>query len=500
MTKKKVLLFVIDALASRVVEPLMQEGKLPAMAALAEAGAIHWDCTPIFPSITPAATASIITGQYPVEHGIIGDYWYDRERNEVKYFGADFAVIWNQGFGSFFHDFLDRLNEQFLSSETLFQAVESAGLSAASLNYLIFHGNVPHDVEVPLLLKLLPDVSFDRSLHGPQILQLGDFVVPAQLHENGGLHQSGPTNRYGFKDYHAAQALLELAQDDNLPDLTVTYWPDNDFNSHSDGPVTAGSTVRQADMYLQQLIEVSGGIEQLLQNYCVVLTGDHSQADMVDDEDQAGIDLHRLLEEYSIADPGQPWQDEDMLICPNLRVAHVYLPNQDEQRIKRMAELLLADERIDQVIWPAPLTDGAPGFVVATLNRGRLRFGEGKHGAEQAQDDYGTTWSWEGDLSVVDGHCEDRHLRFGDYPNAFERIANALTNSTGGVFWMTTRPGYEFLLPGMSAHPGGSHGSLHRLDSQVPLLIAGAPSSTTFPEHPRTIDVAPFCKQVLGIS
>jgi predicted AlkP superfamily pyrophosphatase or phosphodiesterase len=499
--KKKVLLFVIDALSSRVVERLMQDGKLPTFAALAEAGAVDWNCISIFPSITPAATASIITGCYPTQHGIVGDYWYNRERNQVAYFGADFAVIWNQGFGSFFHDFLDRLNEEIVECRTVFDMVADAGLRSASLNYLIFHGPVTHAVDVPLLLELLPGVAYDSELHGPDILQLGDFVVPQQIARAGGLQQSGAMNRYGFEDRHAHQVLLELAYTNSLPDLTVTYWPDNDFNSHAVGPVESGTTLIQADTYLDQFAALFGGVEQLLQEYCLVITGDHAQADMVKDIDRAGIDLHLLLEEFSIAEVGQAWQDEDLLICPNLRMGHIYLSQRAGSMIERIADRLLQDERIDQVLWPASLTDNAPGFVVATHDRGRLRFteAEGEDGREPARDVYGTTWHWEGDLATVDGRVEEGLIMFGDYPNAFERIANGLRNHNGGLIWLTARPGYEFRLPGMEVHPGGSHGSLHLLDSTVPLFIAGAPAGLELPRNPRTIDVAGICTQALGI-
>jgi predicted AlkP superfamily pyrophosphatase or phosphodiesterase len=66
----KVLLIVIDAATSRVISPAIQTGQLPTMQRLAEAGSLHESVT-MFPSITPAATASIITGHYPAGSGIV---------------------------------------------------------------------------------------------------------------------------------------------------------------------------------------------------------------------------------------------------------------------------------------------------------------------------------------------------------------------------------------------------------------------------------------------
>jgi hypothetical protein len=54
-------------------------------------------------------------------------------------------------------------------------------------------------------------------------------------------------------------------------------------------------------------------------------------------------------------------------------------------------------------------------------------------------------------------------------------------------------------MPRIKLHPGGSHGSLHKDDSTMPLLLAGAPEGVTLPDHPRAVDVAPLCLKVLGI-
>ncbi|MCA9116301.1 MAG: alkaline phosphatase family protein, partial [Planctomycetaceae bacterium] len=83
----RVLLVVIDALASRVVLPAMEEGRLPVMQELARQGVLRPECLSVFPSITPAATASLATGHYPAEHGIAGAFWYEAQQARVAYYG-----------------------------------------------------------------------------------------------------------------------------------------------------------------------------------------------------------------------------------------------------------------------------------------------------------------------------------------------------------------------------------------------------------------------------
>ena len=97
----KVLLVVIDAASPRVVCPAIQTARLPTLQRLADAGWMHQQSATIFPSITPAATTSIITGCYPAEHGIAGASWFDETRNEIAYYGDDFWVIAKEGSARF---------------------------------------------------------------------------------------------------------------------------------------------------------------------------------------------------------------------------------------------------------------------------------------------------------------------------------------------------------------------------------------------------------------
>ncbi len=79
----KVLLVVIDAASPRVFCPAVQTGRLAHLNRLADAGQMHEASVSIFSSITPAATASIITGEYPARSGIIGAAWYDERQDQV---------------------------------------------------------------------------------------------------------------------------------------------------------------------------------------------------------------------------------------------------------------------------------------------------------------------------------------------------------------------------------------------------------------------------------
>lgn len=501
---KKVLLIVIDALASRVVLPAMDQGRLPNLQRLADAGILRPESIAIYPSLTPAATTSIISGRYPLNHGVLGFHWYDLEQDRVIYYGYDFWVIWDEGFEDFFRDFLYRLNHHQIEGKTLFQIAEKTGLKAASLNYLIFRGDTKHTASVPFWLSWLPGAPSTKEVYGPSIMYFGDLVdtdvkvISDELHPDGGMF-----HRFGFDDHNTAHLLIELAKKRALPDFTVAYFPDNDFRSHEVGPGNAVNALEAVDAHLGELFEIYGGLEQMLEEFCIILTGDHSQSDMVADEEAAGIRLDQLLDGYAIADQGEPWgPDDQLVVCPDMRSAQIYFRNLTEAQVDELIDRLLSDPRIDQVLWRAEVVnEEAKGYHVATSDRGRLHFWPDGEGSHSAVDRYGATWSWQGDLAAVDGQVVNGNkIHFTTYPNAFERIAGALDNKNSGHLWATACPGHEFRVAVTSIHDGGgSHGSLHQLDSVSPLFVAGAPDSVDIPDQPRTVDITPLCLTILGL-
>ena len=95
---------------------------------------------------------------------------------------------------------------------------------------------------------------------------------------------------------------------------------------------------------------------------------------------------------------------------------------------------------------------------------------------------------------------EGGEVRCGSYPNALERVANGVDHPRGGRMWITAHPGCEFSIPGQGVHArAGSHGTLHALDSLVPLLVSGAPPHSDFTVTPRIVDAAALAAAILDI-
>ena len=494
----KVLLVVIDAATPHVVCPAIHTGRLPTMQRLAEIGDMHEASVSIFPSITPAATSTIITGGYPAEHGIAGASWYDAAREEIAYYGDDFWIILREGFGRFINDFLLRLNGDRLHAPTLFEMVERAGRRAACLNYLVFKGSFPHEVNMPGLMAALPGVPFTEVVEGPSVLSLGDFVgthTPRghKVDEKGGL-----VHRFGMDDASTGAMLCDLAAAGGLPDFTVAYFADNDYQSHKVGPVAALPVVERVDRMLGEAFRAGGGLDRFLQHTAVIITSDHGHCDVLDG-DAAVIRLDRLLGDLRQAALGRAWKPGDeVMLCPNMRAAQIYVQHSTPEMIQRIATTTLLDPKVDQVMWRSRLTGSSDGYTVLT-HRGRVEFARDS-APQNAVDDFGGLWHWQGEPSALDIEQEGRTLHFGGYPNAFERIAGVLDLDASGELWVTAKPGCEFEVPGGKAHVGGaSHGALHYLDSLSPVIVAGGAAPRRLPRKMRSLDIAPLCMEILGI-
>jgi hypothetical protein len=496
----KMLLVVVDAASARVFCPAVQTGRLPTFQQLAGAGILHQRSASIFPSITPAATTSIVTGHYPARHGITGAAWLEPESGQIAYYGDDFWVIAREGFGPFLRDFLVRLNGDRLKVPTIFEIVERAGRQAASLNYLVFKARTPHEAHIPGLLAMLPGVPTRETLHGPSLLCLGDFVQHG-IPRSASRGTRGLLHRFGMDDAATGALLCALMERRQRPDLTVAYFADNDYRSHEVGPHEALPVLEHVDAMLGEAFERAGGLERLLEDTCVLVTSDHAHCEILPDADRAVVRLDTVLDAIPQAVLAEGWRDGDRIaICPNMRAAQIYLREPAPALLCEVVRRLGEEPRVDQIVFRAgAATRDAPGYTVASA-RGTVTFDRGTGFDQEARDEHGQQWSWTGELAAVDGHVSDGTLVYGDYPNAFDRIAGVLGGEHSGDVWVTAVPGCEFELPGGHVHVGGgSHGALHALDSLSPIVFAGAPRGVALPAAMRSIDLAPICLRVLGL-
>jgi hypothetical protein len=102
--------------------------------------------------------------------------------------------------------------------------------------------------------------------------------------------------------------------------------------------------------------------------------------------------------------------------------------------------------------------------------RGELAFRPG----EDVTDLRGAGWALEGDLDVLRLDSAGGRVASEEYPDGLARLWSALDCPHSGDVLVSATPGFEFVDWGGSDHVGGgSHGSLHRDDSEGVLLLCG---------------------------
>ena len=219
---KRVLLLVVDALTGPLLLQELDNGRYPHFQMLRQAGVVREQCLSIFPSITHAALASLVTGKYPAEHGVVGSHWFNLEEEKVVYFSGSFGMMLQKGVGDFFREFLLDLNNDYLQSPTIFQVLERDGRKTACVNFPLYRGDVPHQVNMPLLLQWLPGLPASTTVMGPKILLLGDLLANSADLEIEATY-TGVTNWFGFTDQNTSDLVQQLAARDEFPDFTLAY-------------------------------------------------------------------------------------------------------------------------------------------------------------------------------------------------------------------------------------------------------------------------------------
>lgn len=496
---KRCILFVVDALTEHIAREWIEAGKLPTLRRMLEEGGSLSPCTSIFPSITPAATSSIVTGEYPRRHGIEGACWLEKIENDVGYFGDDLKMVYREGFHEYLVDFGDKLNAERLREPTIYEHLHSADIDSASINFMWFRGPHVHKRTTPITVKLAAG-ELDSEVRGPKYLKLGDFVhdLPASVPDVQGM-KTGLMGRYGFHDRTTAECLLAMARADAMPTFTLGYFPLNDDRAHKGGLRSAAASCLEVfDKFLEEFVALLGGWDAIGQHYSLLIVGDHGQIPPTGDEMNV-VALDELLEQYQLADTMSGFAEGDeLLICPNMRAGAIYVADGSDVLRDRVIDDLLDENAIDQIIYEENRSDHKHVMTVRTRDRGRLSFSRAAGDAAcVVSDQYANRWEINGELTAVDLRINEAGtLLEGDYPNVLERIEGSFTGGPSPI-WVTAKPGSEMVIQEVSSHEGGSHGSLHRGDSIAGLFVSS--DIQLGGTMPRITDVMDLCLKSLEV-
>jgi Type I phosphodiesterase / nucleotide pyrophosphatase len=257
---KPVVLIVIDGLTPSMLEA----ADTPALRFLLEHGTYR-RAVSTFPSLTPVCLASIATGGHPDVHGIPHLVWWHREEQRLVEYGSSFGALLASGLKQGIRDSVVNLNEHHLlrDAETVYEALEGAGLTTAAINFTTYRGRYRH-------LSLLPGFP---PVHGPKRF----FFYSLYESDRTGAPLAWRNRSLGSIDAYAAAIGRWLVTRDGF-DLLVFYLPDYDYASHALGPDAAHEALARSDVSISALFEAAGGPDAFLDRHAVIVCSDHGQS------------------------------------------------------------------------------------------------------------------------------------------------------------------------------------------------------------------------------
>jgi hypothetical protein len=376
---KPVVLIVIDGLTPSMLEAT----DAPALRFLLEHGSYRRAAS-TFPSLTPVCLASIATGGHPDVHGIPHLVWWNRSEGRLVEYGSSFAALRASGLVQGLRDTVVNLNERHLlrSAETVYEALEGAGLTTAAINITTYRGRHRHISPIPGF----------PPVHGPKRF----FFYSVYESDKTGAPIAWLNRSLGSIDGYAAAIGRWLVTRDGF-DLLVFYLPDYDYASHALGPDAAYEALGRADASIEALFDAAGGRDRFLERYAVVLCSDHGQAPveqsarlevdgaLVAASNRAamlyGDDPRRLaeaLDEEPAVDVALFLEDGEVVARREGDEDLAILDDYPDGRAR--AEGALRNPNAGEVLLSA-----APGWEFADLG-GRSHSGGGSHGALAAPD------------------------------------------------------------------------------------------------------------------
>jgi hypothetical protein len=480
---RRVVYIVIDGMRTDAFEQACASGLAPALTHLRERSRYVRDCVAAFPSITPCATATLITGATPDEHGIPGQSWYDFEEERYVNYGQGPRLPFVTRIKEVATDLFVNLNHRHLSTDvrTLHESLDDLEFTTASTNYLVHRGRHPQLVDPNVVERFLLEEQLEGlDLHGPKEHYFADVITGPTAACQDHLGVRGKLKRIKATDEWAACVVRELLERD-AADMILFYLHENDHVSHTKGTDTQFENLVRVGELIGTVMEALGSWERTLDEVGFVLTSDHGQTPLIKD-DEHFIDLDDVMEGFRIVPPKRGedrFDGGEIAHCGNGRAGFLYLhPDRKEELRDPVIKTVKGHPGVDQVMWREE------GWHVVDSSRGQLRFRPAAEGG--LLDDRGLRWEVEGDLGAVDGVTEEGQIRTPEYPLALFRIHHALLLDRCGDVVITAKVMSE-IADIIDTKHRGEHGSLHVQDSEVPFLSTLADP----PLHPATVDVAP---------
>src|ERR671921_136849 len=411
---KPALLLVLDGIRPDVLRAAIRDGEAPHLGALAQRGDAVWNAVSVFPSITPAATAAIATGEAPARSGIVGHAWYDEDERRVVVYGAMTETVMAIGPIRVFHNNVWRMNRDDLHAATLFETLHDSGFDGACVNFPVRRGPHTHPIRMKTVEGYLKGGRYlGPSVEGPKEYFMGDLFYSRDTGFSGRRANGGVLRSVGITDEYAAR-----------------------------------------------VFEAGGGVERVLEDYAVLALSDHGHAPLL--PKNRYVDLRTIPGQVvSSGVKARFGNGTTVVVVPNGRSALLYL--REGVELESVVERLTGRRGVDLAAW----LEGGWATVRRSGREVRFRPGSGP------EDPFGRPWDLEGDPRALDIDVTGGALGYGEYPDALERLWGCLRSPRCGDVVLSATPGYTFGEVSGNFHEQSDHGSLHASDSNVFVLASG---------------------------
>ncbi len=331
------LLIVLDGLRPDYVTPEL----MPNLNALGRRGVVFNNHHSIFPTVTRVNAASIVTGDSPATHGLMGNAVFFPEVSSAKALSTGNAATLQK--------IESATGGRLLTAPTLGELLQQSGKkllvvssgssgSAFLLNHKITGGGI-----------INTDLILPESLRSRVEAVIGS--VPPETYPNQARNQ------------WAVDAYLEFGLKEIHPELTILWITDPDHTQHQSG-VGAPKTleaIRQVDAEIDRIVQALA--ERGLKNKVnIAVTSDHGFSTHT-----GGPDLTTLL----VANKLKESRDSDDVVVAE---GAIYVKNHDEAKIGAIVELLQRTEGVGPIFTHLWRTTHPEGFVPGTLSFQAIRW------------------------------------------------------------------------------------------------------------------------------
>jgi hypothetical protein len=460
LAPRPVLLLVLDGIRPDVMRGAIEAGQAPNLGAIAARGEAVWDAVSVFPSITPAATAAIATGCPPAGSGIVGHARYDRGERRVIIYGAKTQTVIESGPIQVFHNNVWRMNRDDLRATTIFERLHEADLDGACVNFPIRRGPHHHPVRMRTVQGYMRNGRYlGSSVEGPKEYFMGDLFYSRDTSASGRRGSGGLLRSVGINDEYAAEIGGTLVGTRAAP-FTLVYFFKGDQIAHHKGIDAQREHVAHLDSLVGKVFEAAGGVKKVLDEHVVISLSDHGHTPLLS---QGRFINPNRIPGYTLSHGAKARLKVgvDAVVVPNGR-AVLYYTRRGMDR-EAMVDALAERRGVDLAAW----RQGA--WVRVRKGRKELRFRPG----EGLRDSFGHSWKIDGDLDALGISVSDDGLRYGEYPDALERLWGCLRSPRCGDLILSAAPGYTFGEVTGGYHVASDHGSLHESDSLVFSMASG---------------------------